>query len=69
MGGGLEPEAWRAWHGGHGMVEPPVGSRAEPLVGGSGGRSRAAISRTLALLNSAGTNFINYLLKVKVRTE
>jgi len=29
----------------------------------------AAISRTLALLNSAGTNFINYLLKVKVRTE
>jgi len=32
-------------------------------------RAGVAISRTLALLNSAGTNFINYLLKVKVRTE
>jgi len=32
-------------------------------------RSGAAISRTLALLNSAGTNFINILLNVKVRTE
>jgi len=32
-------------------------------------RAGAAISRTLAILNSAGTNFINYLLKVKVRTE
>ena len=32
-------------------------------------RAGAAISRTLALLNSAGTNFINYLLEVKVRTE
>jgi len=32
-------------------------------------RAGAAISRTLALVNSAGTNFINYLLKVKVRTE
>jgi len=29
----------------------------------------SAISRTLALLKSAGTNLINYLLKVKVRTE
>ena len=29
----------------------------------------SAISRTLALLRSAGTNLINYLLKVKVRTE
>ena len=32
-------------------------------------RADAAISRTLALLNSAGTNFTNYLLKVKIRTE
>jgi len=32
-------------------------------------RAGAAISRTLAILNSAGTNFINYLLNVKVRTE
>jgi len=34
-------------------------------------RAGAAISRTLALLRNiiAGTNFINYLLKVKVRTE
>jgi len=32
-------------------------------------RADAAISGTLALLNSAGTNFINYLLKVKVRAE
>jgi len=32
-------------------------------------RVGAAISRTLALLNSAGTNLINYLLNVKVRTE
>ena len=35
-------------------------------------RADAAISRTLAtlaLLNSAGTSFINYLLKVKVWTE
>ena len=29
----------------------------------------AAISRTLAILNSAGTNFINYLLKVKVKVQ
>jgi len=48
LGGGLEPEAWRAWHGGHGMVEPPVGSRAEPLVGGSGGRSPAEAENLLA---------------------
>jgi len=32
-------------------------------------RAGAAISTTLALLNSASTNFINYLLKVKVRTK
>jgi len=32
-------------------------------------RAGAAISRTLALPNSAGTNLIHYLLKVKVRTE
>jgi len=32
-------------------------------------RAGAAISRTLALLNSAGTNFINYLRRVKVGTE
>ena len=32
-------------------------------------RADAAISRTLALLNNAGINLINYLLKVKLRTE
>ena len=43
-------------------------SNAKELLA-SAGEAGAAISRTLALLNSAGTNFINYLLKVKVRTE
>jgi len=50
-GGGLEPRAWRAWHGGYGMAEPPAGSRGRAPGRGSGGEAPLKL-KTFYLLDA-----------------